>query len=70
MVKVSDIYLKTRYSPAEILLNVNDVIYLKFKLQLKFRNNNYSSITVNFHICWRQQIHQLKIKKNYHENIT
>jgi len=50
MVKVSEKYFKTRYRPAGILLNVNDVIYFKFKLQIKFRNNNYSCITVNLHI--------------------
>ena len=36
--------------PAGILLNVNVMIYLKFKLQLKFRNTkNYSSVILNFH---------------------
>jgi hypothetical protein len=31
-------------------LNVYAIIYFKFKLQLKLRNNkNYSNIVVNFH---------------------
>jgi hypothetical protein len=35
--------------PTGILLNVNTVICLKFKLELEFRNNeNYSYIIVNF----------------------
>jgi len=35
--------------PAGILQNVNVMIYLKFKLQLKSRNTkNYSSIILNF----------------------
>jgi hypothetical protein len=46
MVKVKEKYLKTKYMAAGILLSVNAMIYFKFKLQLKFRNNkNYSSIT-------------------------
>jgi hypothetical protein len=50
MVKVKEKYFKTKYWPADILVNVDAVIYLRFKLQLKFRNNkNYSSIIVNFH---------------------
>ena len=50
MVKVKENYFKTKYLPADILLNVNAVICLKFKLQLEFRNNkNYSYIIVNFH---------------------
>jgi len=47
---VKEKYLKTEYRPAGILLNVDVMIYLKFKLQLKCGNNkNYFSIIVNFH---------------------
>jgi hypothetical protein len=49
-VKVKENYFKTKYRPAGILFNVNVMTYLKFKLQLKFRNTkNYSSIILNFH---------------------
>jgi hypothetical protein len=49
MSKVKEKYLKTKYRPADILLNVNAMIYIHFKLQLKSVNNkNYSSINVNF----------------------
>jgi len=45
MVKVMEEHFKIKYKPAGILLNVSSVIYFKFKLQLKFRNNeNYSCI--------------------------
>jgi len=47
--KVKEKYFRTKYRPAGILLNVNAMISLKCKLQLKFRNKNYSSMTVNFH---------------------
>jgi hypothetical protein len=37
-----------------ILVKVNPMIYFKFKLQLKFRNNtNYCSIILNFHTGFR-----------------
>jgi len=50
MVKVKEKYLKTKYRPVCMLLNVNTTIYLKLKLKFKFRNNkNDASITVNFH---------------------
>jgi hypothetical protein len=43
------------YMPAGILLNVNAMIYFKFELQLKFRNNkNYYFIIVNFPTDLRQ----------------
>jgi hypothetical protein len=48
--KVKEEYFKSKYRPAGIFLNVNDMIYLKDKSQLKFRNNtNYSSVIVNFY---------------------
>jgi len=47
---VKEKYFKTKYKPAGILLNVDVMIYFKFKLQLKCRNTkNYFSIIVNFH---------------------
>jgi hypothetical protein len=47
---VKEKYFKTKYRPAGILLNVNVMIYFKFKLQLKCRNNkNDFSIIVKFH---------------------
>jgi len=50
MEKVKEKYYKTKYTPAGIFPSVNAMIYFKFKLQLKFRNNkNYSSIGINFH---------------------
>jgi len=50
MVKVKEKYFKTKYGSAGMILKVNAMISLKFKLQLKFRNNqNYSSVIVNFH---------------------
>jgi len=49
MSKVNEKYFKTKYRHADILLNVNGMIYIHFKLQLKFVNGkNYSSINVNF----------------------
>ena len=48
--KVKKKYLKVKYRPAAILLNVNAMICFKFKLHLKSKNNKiYSSIIVNFH---------------------
>jgi len=37
MLKVKEKYFKTYYKPAGILLNVNAVLYFKFKKELKFR---------------------------------
>jgi len=49
MAKVKENYFKTKCMLSGILLNVNAVMCLKFKLQLEFRNNkNYSYIIVNF----------------------
>jgi len=43
-------YFKTKYRPVSILLNVNAMICLKFKLQLQIRNNkNYLFIILKFH---------------------
>jgi hypothetical protein len=43
-------YFKTQYRLAGVLVNVNGMIYYKFKLRLKFRKNkHYSSTFVNFH---------------------
>ena len=38
-VKVKEKCFKANYRPAGRLLNVNPMIYLKSKLQLKFRNS-------------------------------
>jgi hypothetical protein len=46
---VKEKYFKTKHRPAGILPNVNIMIYLKFKLQLKYINKTYSSIIVNSH---------------------
>jgi len=64
---VKEKYFKTKYRPASILLNVNIMIYLKFKLQLKYRNKTYSSIIVNFHTTQYINL-KLKLMKNkgYH----
>jgi len=49
MSKVKEKYFKTKYTPANILLNVNAMLYFNFKLPLKFVNvKNYSSVNVNF----------------------
>ena len=39
VVKVKEKYFKTNYSLVGILFHVNAMIYFKFKVQLKFRNN-------------------------------
>jgi hypothetical protein len=63
MVKVKEKYFNTKARPTGILLNVNAMIYFKFKLQLEFRNNkNYSYIIVNFHTVLCYKIYYLKIK--------
>jgi hypothetical protein len=56
---VKEKYFKTKHRPTGILLNVNIMIYLKFKLQLKHRNKTYSLIIVNFHAT---QYINLKLK--------
>jgi hypothetical protein len=43
-VKVKEKCFKTNNKPARRLLNVNAMIYLKFKLQLKFRNNEINLV--------------------------
>ena len=51
VVKMKEDYFKRKYRPVGILLNVNTVIYFKFKLHFKFKNNkNYFPIIVNFHM--------------------
>jgi hypothetical protein len=62
MVKVEEKYFKTKYRPAGILVNVNTVIYFKFKSQIKFRsNNNSSSIKVYLHTVLKKYVNlQLK----------
>jgi hypothetical protein len=59
MLKGKEKYFKTNYRPAGTLLNVNIMIYLKFKLQLKYSDKTYSSIIVNFHTT---QYINLKLK--------
>ena len=49
MLTMKEKYLQKKYRPVGVFLNVNALTQLKFKLRLKFRNDNYSSITVNFH---------------------
>ena len=51
------------------------MIHFKFKLQLKFRNNeNYSSVIVNFHTGYHKKFVNLQLKfrksKSYHETKT
>jgi hypothetical protein len=49
MLKRKENIFRTKCSPAFLLqlLNVKDMNYSKFKLQLKLRNKNYTSINVN-----------------------
>jgi len=57
-VKVKEEYYKTKLRPLGILLNVNAMIYLTFKLQLKFSSNkNYSPIIVYLHTGLHKEIH-------------
>jgi hypothetical protein len=50
------------------------MISFKCKLQLKFRNKNYSSMILNFHTGWNKTIryHKIKIYEEliYHEKRT
>ena len=39
-VKVKEKYFKTKYRPADVLLNVNATMYFKLKLEIKYRNKN------------------------------
>jgi hypothetical protein len=49
VVEVKEKYFKTKMR-ADISGNVNAMIYFKFKLLLKFRNNaNYCPVILNFH---------------------
>jgi hypothetical protein len=60
---VKDKYFRTKYRPASLLLNVNAIIYFKFKLNLKLGNKNYSSIIViSIHVYAKRGIKfQIKI---------
>lgn len=51
MLKGKEKKFRTKCSPSCLLhlLNVKDMNYSKFKLQLKLRNKNYCSTNVNFH---------------------
>jgi len=62
MVKVKETYFKTQYRPADTLHNINAMIYFIFKLQLKFRNENYSSVILNFHTGLRYKCIDIKPK--------
>jgi hypothetical protein len=42
-------FKKIRQACRHTQLNFNDIVYFKSKLQLKFRNKNYSFVIVNFH---------------------
>ena len=65
--KAKEKYFKTKYRPADILLNVNIMLYLKFKLQLKYGNKTYSSIIVNFHTTQRINLKfKFRKDKGYH----
>jgi len=61
--KVKEKYFRPKYRLAGMLLNVNAMISFTCKLQLKFRNKNYSSMILDFHkgsnktICY----HKIKI---------
>jgi hypothetical protein len=60
--KMKENCFKTKYRHAGILLNVNAAIYFKFKLQLKFRNNeNYASIIVNSIHIYAKRHTELKL---------
>jgi hypothetical protein len=56
MAKVKAKYFKPKQKPAGILLNVKALMYFKFKLYVKFKNNkNYTSRIANSHIGLRQK---------------
>jgi len=58
--KSEEIYFKLKYSLAGIVIHVNSMIYLKFKVQLKFRNNNSCpSITVSVHTVYAKKCNDL-----------
>lgn len=66
-------YFRTKYRPADILLNVSAVIGFKFKVLWKFINNrNYSSVIVNFCRGLLLKECNLKFRKSefYHEKKT
>jgi hypothetical protein len=54
--KSEEKYFETKYSLAGTVIHVNGTIYFKFKVQLKFRNNNnYSFITVSVHTVYAKK---------------
>jgi hypothetical protein len=65
-------YFKTKCRSAGLLLNVNAMLYFKFKLQLKYTNNeNYSSIIVTFHTGTYINLKlKFRINKNCHDKKT
>jgi hypothetical protein len=69
MVRVTEKHFKTECRSAGLLVNVNAILYFKFHLQLKFRNNkNYSSIFVNFQTGTYITLKlKFMINKNSHE---
>jgi len=55
-VKSEEKYFETKYSLADKVIHVNGTIYFKFKMQLKFRNdNNYASITAGVHTVYAKK---------------
>ena len=56
MAEVREKYFKTKYRPADILLNVKAMIYINFKLQLTFINDNNLKL--------------FRRNTSYHEKIT
>jgi len=60
---VKEKFFMTKHRPAGLLLDVVAMIYLKFKIQLKFTNNKtFSFVFVNFHkVCAKKYI-TLKFK--------
>jgi hypothetical protein len=71
--KVKEKYFRTKYKPADMLLNVNAMIPFTCKIELKFKNKNYSSMILNFHKGSNKTIryHKIKIYEDiYHEKRT
>jgi hypothetical protein len=75
MTKVKEKYFKTKYRPEDILLNVNAMIYINFKLQLTFINDKNYCYNCKFlnRITLKKYINlKLMFRNNtsYHEKIT